>query len=186
MKDFKKKWPGGEQQLYQNIHNYIINFKIEEYYKLIKEPILADLKGYLSFYKDFPIEQQTGQTGRDNLTFQLIPLFKKVLEYLQMNEVTVREQLILSRKGKEFDVKEHTFHLEGFTSTSFDRSVAEEFACKNEWPGKKCVLFEYTIKMDSNRYAGFQLNKPCYTAYPEENEFLLLDGADIIIKDVRE
>ena len=83
-------------------------------------------------------------------------------------------------------MKEHTCHLEGFTSTSFDRTVAEEFACKNEWPGKKCVLFEYTIKIDTNRYPGFQLNRPCYTAYPEENEFLLMDGADIIIKEVRE
>lgn len=103
-----------------------------------------------------------------------------------MNEVTVREALIQSRKGKEFDIKEHTFHLEGFTSTSFDRKVAEEFACKKEFPGKKSVIFEYVIKIDNNRYPGFQLNKPCYTAYPEENEFLLMDGADCILKDIKE
>lgn len=76
--------------------------------------------------------------------------------------------------------------MEGFNSTSFDRSVAEEFACKKQFPGKKSVLIEYKIKIDNNRYPGFQLNRPQFTAYPEENEFLLLDGADCIIKDTRE
>lgn len=116
----------------------------------------------------------------------MIPWFKRVMDYLTMNEHTVREALIAARKGKEFDVKEHTFHLEGFQSTSFDRRVAEEFACKNEYPGKKSVLIEYKVKIDGQRYPGFQLNKPCFTAYPEENEFLLLDGADCLIKDTRE
>ena len=48
MKDFKKKWPGGEQVLYANVHSYITKFNIEEYYKLIKDPILNDLKAYIS------------------------------------------------------------------------------------------------------------------------------------------
>ena len=48
------------------------------------------------------------------------------------------------------------------------------------------MICEYTIKIDNNRYPGFQLNKACYTAYPEENEFLLLDGADCIVKDLKE
>ena len=94
--------------------------------------------------------------------------------------------MIEERKGKDFDVRAHTFHLEGFTSTSFDRKIAEEFACKYEWPGKKSVLIEYHIKLDNNRYPGFQLNQPQYTAYPEENEFLIMDGADCIIKNVKE
>ena len=77
------------------------------------------------------------------------------MEYLMMNEHTVKEDLIASRKGKEFDVKEHTFHLEGFTSTSFDRNVAEEFACKRDFPGRMPVLIEYHIRTDNNRYPGF-------------------------------
>ena len=39
-----------------------------------------------------------------------------------------------------------------------------------------------TVELYDGKYRGFQLNKPEYTAYPEENEFLLLDGADVIIQ----
>ena len=147
---------------------------------------MTDLKNYSGIAFDIPIEEQTGDKGRKSLLWKMIPWFKKVMEYLQMTEVTVREALIASRKGKEFDIKEHTFHLEGFTSTSFERKVAEEFACKWDFPGKKSVIYEYTIKVDNNRYPGFQLNKPQFTAYPEENEFLLLDGADCILKDIKD
>ena len=121
---------------------------------------MADLRNYHAMALDIPIEEQTGDKGRKSLLWKMIPWPKKVLEYLNMNEQTVREQLIQARKGKEFDIKEHTFHLEGFTSTSFERKVAEEFACKNEFLGKKSVIFEYTVKVDNNRYPGFQLNKP--------------------------
>ena len=33
-------------------------------------------------------------------------------------------------------------------------------------------------------YTGFRLNQPEYTAYPEEDEFLLLDGTDAIVQSV--
>ena len=91
IKDFKKKWPGGESQLFANIHTYLMNFNIEEYNKLIKEPIFGDIKAYYAAVKEIPVEQQMGQTGRDNLTFQLIPWMNKVMDYLQLNEAVVRE-----------------------------------------------------------------------------------------------
>lgn len=80
-----------------------------------------------------------------------------------------------------------TFHVEGFTSTSFDKSVAQEFAFKGVWGGRTPVLMEYSVELNeiNNRYSGFCLNRPEYTAYPEENEFLLMDGADMIIDDVQ-
>ena len=186
MKDFKKNWPGGDNQVYSAFLEYMNNFNVVEYYKIVKEPIMADLKNYYVIATEIAIEEQTGDKGRTSLLWKMIPWFKKVMDYLQMTEFTVREQLIAARKGKEFDIKEHTFHLEGFTSTSFDRKVAEEFACKWDNPGKKSVICEYNVKVDNNRYPGFQLNRPCYTAYPEENEFLLLDGADCIVKDIKE
>ena len=70
------------------------NFNIVEYYKLIKEPILADLKNYLVIAQEIAIEEQTGDKGRTSLLWKMIPWFKKVMEYLMLNEQTVREQLI--------------------------------------------------------------------------------------------
>jgi len=46
------------------------------------------------------------------------------MKYFTTNLDTVKSALIKSRVGKEFDIKEHTYHLEGFMSTSFDKRVA--------------------------------------------------------------
>lgn len=46
MKEFKK-WPGGETQLYANIIEFMQNFNVSEYYKLVREPIMDDLINYL-------------------------------------------------------------------------------------------------------------------------------------------
>ena len=66
----------------------------------------------------------------ENGLSELIPWFQNVMKYFMTNLDTVKSNLIKSRIGKEFDIKEHTFHLEGFTSTSFDKRVAQKFACK--------------------------------------------------------
>lgn len=146
MKDFKK-WPGGESQLYPSLIGFLRDFSVSEYYKLVLSPIKEDLERFLSFVNLIPVEEQTGDKGRKSHLWKLIPWFKKVMEYLNMNEDTVRESLIAARKGKEFDIKEHTYHLEGFASTTFDRRVAADFAChKDSATGKKPVIIEFNIK----------------------------------------
>ena len=96
-------------------------------------------------------------------------------------------------QAKGVEQKDWTFHLEGFTSTSFKREVAHEFATKYPSNDRKPVIFEYEVELsepssnsskDQACYSGFRLNTPEYTAYPEEDEFLLPDGADAVIKEV--
>ena len=96
-------------------------------------------------------------------------------------ELQVQEELEINR----YNYKNHTFHLQGFSSTTLNREIAEEFALKGTWGGRIPVIFEITIKIHDGKYRGFQMNKPQYTAYPHENEFLILDGADYIVEEVQ-
>ena len=185
LKDIKKMF-GGDMIMISSFVGYITSYDVHKHSQVYKFTIIEDLLAYKNKFDKLPTEQITGPKGKQNMLLNLIPFFNSILKYLLMNEESLKKEMIEERKGKDFDIKAHTFHLEGFTSTSFDRNIAEEFACKRDWPGKKSVIMEYVIKLDNNRYPGFQLNRPEYTAYPEENEFLLMDGADCIIKNVKE
>ena len=54
----------------------------------------------------------------------------------------IKNSMDSKKKGDEID---WTFHLEGFTSTSFKREIAEEFAEKSVWGERKAVVFEYDV-----------------------------------------
>jgi len=94
----------------------------------------------------------------------------------------ISEKDRLEKIKEQLNLSDHTFHVEGFTSTSFDRAIAEKFAIEGVWGERTPVVIEMLVEIHEGKYRGFQLNKPEYTAYPEENEFLLLDGADVIIE----
>lgn len=82
IKDFKKNWPGGDTALFNSIIEIMNNFDISQYYKQIQPAILADLKNYSVMAFEIPIEEQTGDKGRQSLMWKMIPWFKKVMEYL--------------------------------------------------------------------------------------------------------
>ena len=170
----------------KNFPLWMKEFDMQNYEKIAKEPIIKLIEKHYEIAKNIPEEYYKKGRGTESLIGFMLPWLKFVVRVLRLDEEMLRNEVLEERKGKEFDIKNYTFHLEGFTSTSFDRKVAEEFACKWPHPGRKHVIFEYDIKLDGTRYPGFQLNQKCYTAYPEENEFLLLDGADCIVKEVKD
>ena len=104
------------------------------------------------------------------------------------NEIDSFEYILNETKAKEneegFDINQCMFHYQQFASTSFNKEVTEEFALKNAWGDRIPVIMEINIKLHQGLYSGFQMNRPEYTAYPEEKEFLITDGADYIIKSV--
>ena len=66
----------------------------------------------------------------------------------------------------------------GYTSTSLNKDIAENFAWENEKTGQKKVIFH--IKWNSLNYHYF-LNAG---AYDYENEVLLVDGVELIVESV--
>jgi len=56
---------------------------------------------------------------------------------------------------KEFKLEDHTFHVEGFTSTSFDRAIAEKFAIEGVWGERTPVIIEMTVELYDGKYRGF-------------------------------
>ena len=69
------------------------------------------------------------------------------------------EKADMNRKGPPsvYDETMHTFHVEGFTSTSFDRNIAEKFAIEGVWGGRTPVVIEMDIELnpENGRYSGF-------------------------------
>lgn len=66
------------------------NFNVAKYYQLVQEPMQTVLMNYAATAFEIPGEEQTGEKGRQSMLWKMIPWFKKVMEYLQMTEDSVR------------------------------------------------------------------------------------------------
>lgn len=91
MKDYKKNWPGGESGLNNWIIEVMDNFDIVKYYDMIWGPMQALLKKYAEKAFEIPIEEQTGDKGRNSMMWKMIPWLKKVYEYLLLTEQVCKE-----------------------------------------------------------------------------------------------
>ena len=72
--------------------------------------------------------------------------------------------------------------MRGFSSTSQDKQEALAFSVRDLASPKIPVLIE--VKFDNEGHSHFQLNKPEYTLFPEEQEILLLDGLRFTVESV--
>jgi len=74
-------------------------------------------------------------------------------------------------------------------STSEDLKIALEFAFPFDWEKeeetKKHALFFISIS-NYLMYSGMRMNTECHSAYPKEQELLLLEGARVYVLDVEE
>ena len=79
-------------------------------------------------------------------------------------------------------------YMPGTTSTSSDLGVALAFSnCSIDdidIPGKS-VLFVFFFR-NYKEFGGFRLNKPEYSAFPFEEEYLLMEGIDVWVLRVDE
>ena len=69
-------------------------------------------------------------------------------------------------------IKQKYLTLDGYSSTTTDESVARNFMARAETMDNELVLLVINMVNESQRHY-FQLNKPEYTPFPEENEVLL-------------
>ena len=74
----------------------------------------------------------------------------------------------------------------GFISTSNVYKESLKFACrKNQDPNLVSVMFSVWLENGVEGGYSFELNQPCYTQYPEEDEILLDDGLPFYVKQVQ-
>ena len=74
-------------------------------------------------------------------------------------------------------------NLPGNTSTSRDPCVALGFATDHEQPDHIPVLFVFLIK-NYQSPRGILMTNEAYTAYPDEGEFLLMEGIDVHVLSI--
>lgn len=77
--------------------------------------------------------------------------------------------------------------LHGIMNTSKNLEVALNYTkCHTEYAAEQQpVLFVYSIR-NYNHFSGFRLNDKRFTPYPEEEEYLLMDGFWIYVLDVED
>lgn len=81
MKDFKKL-PNGIANMYNQVNQFMDKFNINDYYNIVKDPIIEDLHNFLAKINEIPTEEQTGEKGKKNMLWKMIPWFKRVMDYL--------------------------------------------------------------------------------------------------------
>lgn len=82
-------------------------------------------------------------------------------------------------------VNDDLINWSGYNSTSTQRDVAIGFAFPKKLDTeRKNVLFEIDLGEGTTLGYCFQMNEPCFTAYPEEKEILLDDGIPFQVTDV--
>ena len=83
--------------------------------------------------------------------------------------------------------KKEELKIPGCTSTSKNLDVALGFSqCKTDYPAdKQPVLFIFAIT-NSIGFNGFRLNSKRYSVYPEEQEFLLMEGFPVYILGIED
>ena len=78
--------------------------------------------------------------------------------------------------------------MHGCTSTSKNLDVALGFSqCDTDYDAenKQAVLFVYSIR-NYDGFSGFRLNSKRYTLYPEEQEYLLMEGFRVYVLEVED
>ena len=83
--------------------------------------------------------------------------------------------------------KKEELLIPGCTSTSKNLDVALGFSqCKKDYPAdKQPVLFIFAIR-NIDGFNGFRLNSKRYSVYPEEQEFLLMEGFMVYILGIED
>ena len=83
--------------------------------------------------------------------------------------------------------KKEELKIPGCTSTSKNLDVALGFSqCKKDYPAdKQPVLFIFAINNNVG-FSGFRLNSKRYSVYPEEQEFLLMEGFGVFILGIED
>lgn len=113
--------------------------------------------------------------------------YKYIIHELELNMKRHSQKPNVVAGKIPFDFGPFTFHLDGITTATMNRAVAEQFSnqhCMSK--GKVPVLICITIKIDNEKYIGFHLNKPEYTPYPNDQEYIFPDGVDTIVRSVKE
>lgn len=78
----------------------------------------------------------------------------------------------------------NVINLAGYASTSQNINQSLGFAFGENNPARKPVLFHIDLHDDNRNGFCFQMNKICYTKFPEEEEILLDDGRPFEITEI--
>ena len=92
--------------------------------------------------------------------------------------VSLKEEYIKPYEDRA--VNADTVFLPGSTSCSQELKVALGFTFKNVNNDRSPVLFVISCQ-NFNSPSGVRMNNEAYTSYPNENEFLLMDGSEVMV-----
>jgi len=115
-----------------------------------------------------------------------LALANRFREYQINKEITqtftVYRGLSLSQEQLDFYQVGDTINLTGYASTSKQEEQSLKFAFREGMdPSRRSVMFYIDLTDGTVSGYCFQMNKPYYTRFPEEDEILLDDGRPFII-----
>jgi len=95
-----------------------------------------------------------------------------------MNKEWIKDWVHLSLEG-------NSIKLTGITSTSKNLEVALDISkCDTKYEDhQQPVLFVYCVR-NYDGFRGFRMNNSKFTAYPQEQEYLLMEGFQIYVAEV--